>query len=366
MVPTPAVRRDAREERRARRADVGVGGLQLVLGGEDVGPAQQHLGRQPGGERRRARSTAVSAVGQQLAPRPGRRPAGRARCGRSPTRPAERGRPPPAPPPPGSAAWREVEVGGDPRVPALPDQVERVPAGPSSVAWARSRLSRRPPGPGRCWRPPATSEIWAATWACSVARYCSRARAFRLRMRPNRSSSQDSDARRWTAYCSTVSALPVLRHLLRQPVDARRWPWTPTPGYSSERWIRYSAWTLLDVEGRDPQVAVVGQRQLDDGPQARVGEELLPGDLAGRRGLRRRRRAGGPGQVVGHRRGGPLVLRDHRAAGERQARADDDEESSRFMSVPLRRARGDGVRLRAARPAASVRTPARPARRTAG
>ena len=38
--------RDAREEGRARGADVGVGRDQLLLGRADVGPAHQHVGRQ--------------------------------------------------------------------------------------------------------------------------------------------------------------------------------------------------------------------------------------------------------------------------------------------------------------------------------
>ena len=38
--------RDAREERRARRADVGVGGEQLPLGGADVGAPLEQVGRQ--------------------------------------------------------------------------------------------------------------------------------------------------------------------------------------------------------------------------------------------------------------------------------------------------------------------------------
>ena len=42
--------RDARKERRARRADVGVGGEQLLLGGAHVGPADEQVRRQAGGQ----------------------------------------------------------------------------------------------------------------------------------------------------------------------------------------------------------------------------------------------------------------------------------------------------------------------------
>ena len=41
---------DAREERRARRADVGVGRLQRMLRGAHIGPAHQQLRRQSGGQ----------------------------------------------------------------------------------------------------------------------------------------------------------------------------------------------------------------------------------------------------------------------------------------------------------------------------
>ena len=44
-----AGQRDVREERRARGADVGVGGEQLLLGGAHVGPAHQQVRRQAGG-----------------------------------------------------------------------------------------------------------------------------------------------------------------------------------------------------------------------------------------------------------------------------------------------------------------------------
>lgn len=43
-----ARQRDARKEGGARRADVGVGGTQLVFGGDDVGPIGQQVRRQPG------------------------------------------------------------------------------------------------------------------------------------------------------------------------------------------------------------------------------------------------------------------------------------------------------------------------------
>jgi hypothetical protein len=49
-VPKLAGQRDPREERRARRADVGVGGDQLLLGGTDVGATDQELRRQARGD----------------------------------------------------------------------------------------------------------------------------------------------------------------------------------------------------------------------------------------------------------------------------------------------------------------------------
>jgi hypothetical protein len=67
-MPALAGQRDARKERRARGADVGVGGDQLLLGLAHVGPARQQLRRQ-----------AHRQVGQALAPRARRRQVGRQR-----------------------------------------------------------------------------------------------------------------------------------------------------------------------------------------------------------------------------------------------------------------------------------------------
>ena len=55
--------RDAREERRPRGTDVGVGGEQLLLGGADVGPALEQLRRQAGRQRRSGSAAASSGSG---------------------------------------------------------------------------------------------------------------------------------------------------------------------------------------------------------------------------------------------------------------------------------------------------------------
>ena len=55
---------------------------------------------------------------------------------------------------------------------------------------------------------------------------------------------------------------------------------------------------LLDVEDGDAQVAVVGERQLDQALQARVGEEALPFDLGAPAARRRRRRRRGLGRIA--------------------------------------------------------------------
>ena len=73
-----AGQRDAREEGRARRADVGVGRLQLALGLAHVGPARQQLRRQPGRQ-----------LGQQALRLPAAGPAaGRAAAAGRPAAPA--------------------------------------------------------------------------------------------------------------------------------------------------------------------------------------------------------------------------------------------------------------------------------------
>ena len=48
--PTDETRVMRGKEGRPRRTDVGVGPLELTLGLEDVGAAQQHVGRQAGGD----------------------------------------------------------------------------------------------------------------------------------------------------------------------------------------------------------------------------------------------------------------------------------------------------------------------------
>jgi hypothetical protein len=57
---------DAREQGRPGRADIGVGGLELVLGHEDVGPAQQHFRRQADGKVLAQRRDGAQAFRQQV------------------------------------------------------------------------------------------------------------------------------------------------------------------------------------------------------------------------------------------------------------------------------------------------------------
>jgi hypothetical protein len=71
----------------------------------------------------------------------------------------------------------------------------------------------------------------------------------------------------------------------------------------------------LDVEGGDPEVAVVGQREADQPLQARIGEDLAPAAVGGGRAG-----AGGVGELGGDRRRRSLVFRGERAG--RQAEGD--------------------------------------------
>ena len=82
----------------------------------------------------------------------------------------------------------------------------------------------------------ATREVCAPRRASSVARYCSRERAFRLRMRPKRSSSHEAMPRP-TVYDDLVLAVPFSPRLsgTRYLSPVAR---TPIVGKSSERWIR--------------------------------------------------------------------------------------------------------------------------------
>ena len=105
------------------------------------------------------------------------------------------------------------------------------------------------------------------------------------------------------------------RRARRRPTDADRWKLVGAADLVDRA-------RLLDVEDGDAQVAVVGERELDQALQARVGEEALPVDVGGGlgAGCGRRRDVGGIGRR--HRRGGPLVLRHQRRARRERQRRD--------------------------------------------
>jgi hypothetical protein len=69
--PNAAGQADAREEGRAGRADIGVGALQLVLGGQHVGTTGQHVrrqaGRQVGQDLGRGQTIGRQQVGRHVA-----------------------------------------------------------------------------------------------------------------------------------------------------------------------------------------------------------------------------------------------------------------------------------------------------------
>ncbi len=171
-------------------------------------------------------------------------------------------------------------------------------------AVVEAQLGQPAPIPRACskvWRVISSSSSSASTASqplataairliCAALRVSSVGEVLRQRLRPSargcgrRSRSPRAVMPRLTEYCDVT--LPCARcRIASARVGARARavrPCRPSAGNRSARWI-WNCARLLDVEHRDAQVSVVGQRGLDQARRARVGEEVLPGHGGRRR-----------------------------------------------------------------------------------